>query len=182
MAIDPKNPTNEFDRSAPNFPQDPQAVKVFEKEIDLGNFGEVIIPPIFAVPRYLVTYMNSQTRNKIRSATVVSVTNQAKQPNRVVVSYYWGLGNSVAGSSAFSIPPGWTIDFCTRNLPGEITTCNSVPKPELTFNEGRAIVSSTLSGIAVSARVYYTSGKGDEELLAITDSKIVNFGEGNNGD
>ncbi len=181
MAIEPTKPTNEFDRNAANFPQDPQAVKQLEREIELGNLGEITILPMM-VPRYLVTYMNSQTRDRIRSATVVSVTNQSNQTNRVVVSYYWGLGTIVAGSSAFSIPSGWTIDFCTRNLPGEITTCNSVSKPELTFNEGRAIVSSTLPEIAVSARVYYTSGKEDNELLAITDSKVVVFGKGNNGD
>jgi hypothetical protein len=48
--------------------------------------------------------------------------------------------------------------------------------------EGRAIVSSTLPEIGLSARVYYTAGDKDEELLAITDSKVVVFGRGNSGD
>jgi hypothetical protein len=34
----------------------------------------------------------------------------------------------------------------------------------------------------VSARVYYTSGDGDEQLLAISDSKVVVFDSGNIGD
>jgi hypothetical protein len=80
------------------------------------------------------------------------------------------------------IPPDFTIDFATRNLPDALTVTNSVPNPELTFDEGRAIVSSRLPQIGVSSRIYYTAGDGDEELLAITDSKVVRFGQGNKGD
>ena len=57
-----------------------------------------------------------------------------------------------------------------------------MPNPELTFDEGRAIVSSRLPQIGVSSRIYYTAGDGEEELLAITDSKVVRFGQANNGD
>jgi hypothetical protein len=80
------------------------------------------------------------------------------------------------------IPPDFTVDFASRSLPGEITVTNSVPNPELVFDEGRAIVSSRHRAIGVSARVIYTSGDRDEQLLAITDSKIVNFGQPNQGD
>jgi hypothetical protein len=52
---------------------------------------------------------------------------------------------------------------------------NSVCNPQLVFDEGRAIVSSRQPKIGVSARVYYTSGDRDEELHAITDSKLVEF-------
>jgi hypothetical protein len=83
-----------------------------------------------------------------------------------------------------------TTDFCSRSLPGPITTCNAVCDPELTFNEGRAVVSSTTetannpdcAKIGVSARVYYTAGESDDVVSAITDSKIVRVGEGNRGD
>jgi hypothetical protein len=50
------------------------------------------------------------------------------------------------------------------------------------FDEGRAIVSSSRKEIAVPARVYYTRDDSDLDLLAITDSKVVRFGEGNLGD
>ena len=43
-------------------------------------------------------------------------------------------------------------------------------------------MSSRLPEIGVSARVYYTAGENDEELLAITDSKLVRFGQANRGD
>jgi hypothetical protein len=78
-------------------------------------------------------------------------------------------------------PPDFTADFGSRDLPGELTVVNSLPSPELTFDEGRAIVSSRLPQIGVSARVWYTSGDRDEELLAVTDSKVARFGQLNRG-
>jgi hypothetical protein len=80
------------------------------------------------------------------------------------------------------IPPDFTVDFASRNIPGELTVVNSVCNPELVFDEGRAIVSSRQPEIAVSSRVYYTPGDADLELLAITDSKVVRLDEGNKGD
>jgi hypothetical protein len=153
--------------------------------IEIGEFEElkdlIALP---SVPRYLVTYMNSQTAGRIRSATIVTVTNQSPRPNLVTVSYFKGFtdNTSPVGSSTFLIPPDFTVDFGSRNLPGELTVVNSVPNPELTFDEGRAIVSSRRPEIGVSARVYYTSGDRDEDLLSITDSGVVVFGTGNHGD
>ena len=128
--------------------------------------------------------MKSVTAFRIRSATVVTVTNQASRPNLVSVSYFLGFtdNTSPVGVTSFVIPPDFTVDFATRNLPDALTATNSVPNPELTFDEGRAIVSSRLPQIGVSSRIYYTAGDGEEELLAITDSKVVRFGQANNGD
>ena len=164
------------------FPTDPQSIKILERNIESGALENLTGLTLPTIPRYLVTYMNSQTRGKIRSATVVTITNQASFVNRVTVSFFKGFGTGSVGSCTFSIPPDYTVDFCSRNLPGEITVCNCVPNPELTFDEGRAIVSSTFPQIGVSARVVYTRGDEDEELLAITDSKIVVYGKGNAGD
>jgi hypothetical protein len=168
----------------PHVPTDPRALKRLERHIELGEIEEI---PGIALPsaaRYLVTYMNSQTGGRIRSATVVSVTNQSERPNPVTVTYFKGFSDNTSpvGSSSFVIPPDFTVDFATRNLPGEITVTNSVPNPALVFDEGRAIVSSRLREIAVSARVVYTSGDRDGQLLSITDSKVVRFGQGNEGD
>jgi hypothetical protein len=77
---------------------------------------------------------------------------------------------------------GTTVDFGSRDLPTELVVVNAVPNPELTFDEGRAVVSSELPEIGLSARVYYTSGDGDEQLLSITDSGVVVYGEANHGD
>ncbi|ODS22449.1 hypothetical protein AB835_14105 [Candidatus Endobugula sertula] len=168
----------------PHIPTGSKELKHLERLIEIGELDDLQAVSIPITPRYLITYMNSQTRGRIRSATVVSVTNQANRPNRVTVAYFKGFVNNSApaGSTTFSIPPDFTVDFCTRGLPGEITTCNSVPNPELVFDEGRAIVSSERPEIGVSARVYYTEGDKDEQLLAITDSKVVNFNQANVGD
>jgi hypothetical protein len=176
--------TTQFNRGAPNWPRDPRALANLERHIEFGNLGELPLANFPTTPRYLVTYMNSQTRGRIRSATVVSVTNQSDRINRVFVSYFKGLTDNTSPICvcAFAIPPEFTIDFCTRELPTEITTCNCVCQPELDFDEGRAIVSSMWPEIAVSSRVYYTTGDRDLDLLAITDSKVVAFGKGNNGD
>lgn len=109
-----------------------------------------------SVPRYLVTYMHSQTGSAIRSATVVSVTNQSNQTNLVTVSYFKGVTNNASpvGVTSFSIPPDFTVDFSSRNLPSELTQVNSVCNPEFVFDEGRAIVSSRRPQIGVSSRIY----------------------------
>ena len=65
---------------------------------------------------------------------------------------------------------------------GDLTVVNAIPAPELTSDEGRAIVSSRLPEIGVSARLYYTSGDKDEQLLTTSDSNVVVFGQGNHGD
>lgn len=170
----------------PHVPTEARAVRRYEHLVETGQFedlSDLTIQPINR-PRYLVTYMNSQTGGRVRSATVVSVTNQSNQTNRVTVSYFKGFtdDSSPVGQSTFSIPPDFTVDFASRGLPGDLTTVNAVPNPELTFDEGRAIVSATRPEIGVSARVYYTRGDEDLDLLAVTDSKVVRIGEANAGD
>lgn len=175
---------DQLEQTSPNMPTDPRSLKRLERYREEGEFGEVRGMALPSVPRYLITYMSSQTRGRIRSATIVSITNQSDRINRVFVSYFRGFTNNVSpvGMSAFAIPPDFTVDFGSRNLPVELTAVNSVCNPELVFDEGRAIVSSMWPEIGVSARVYYTTGERDEQLLAITDSKVVVFGQRNRGD
>lgn len=180
-----KASTKAFTKKAPNVPTDPGALSRLKRYIELGELEEISPSAgLPGVPRYLVTYMHSETGSRIRSATVVSVTNQSDRPNLVSVSYFKGFSDNTSpvGVTSLSIPPDFTVDFCSRNLPGELTVCNSVCNPELVFDEGRAIVSSRRPEIGVSSRVYYTAGDRDTELLSITDSKIIRFGRGNKGD
>ncbi|MBK6904529.1 MAG: hypothetical protein IPH04_17435 [Saprospirales bacterium] len=175
---------SKFNQKAPNWPTDAPSIKSLERLIELGEIGQFefpILPWPFPVGRYLVTFMSSNTSGRVRSGTVVSVTNQSRNSNRVVVSFFRGFSNSPE-TCTFTIPAGMTADFATRDLPNDLTVANALPTPELTFHEGRAIVSSVHPEIAVSSRVYYTSGANDEQLLAISDSKIVAIGEGNRGD
>ena len=180
-----KATTKRLTERAPNVPTDPRALRRLERHIELGELEELpSLAGIPSVPRYLVTYMNSQTGGAIRSATVVTVTNQSNMINRVFVSYFKGFtdNTSPVGVTSFAIPPDFTVDFSSRNLPSELTVCNSVCSPELVFDEGRAVVSSMWPEIGVSSRVYYTGDDRDMELLSITDSKIVPMGHGNDGD
>ena len=179
-----QQPPQERGRGGPDWPVEPRALRHLQQQIEIGDLGP--LPPIGlpGAPRYLVTYMNSQTGGRVRSATVVTVTNQSPRACRVAVSYFKGFSNnsSPVCTTSFGIPSDFTVDFCSRNLPGALTVCNSICSPDLTFDEGRAIVSSSCPEIGVSSRVYYTSGNNDEEVNAITDSKIVRFGGGNRGD
>lgn len=172
-------------QEGPNVPSEKRAFANLQRAVELGELEVLPVHGIPGTPRYLVTYMNSQTRNDaMRSATVVSVTNQSKRPNWVFVTFFKGLSNdsSPVAVVAYSIPPQFTIDFASRRLPVELTCTNAVPNPELTYDEGRAVVSSRSPGIAVSARVYYTAGRRDERLHAVTDSKVVVYGKSNIGD
>lgn len=177
---------DELMRKGPHLPTEERALGRLRRAVELGELEELpALPGIPATPRYLITYMNSQTANSaMRSATVVSVTNQSKLINRVFVTFFKGFSDdsSPVGTAAFAIPPQFTVDFGSRSLPDELTVTNAVPSPELTFDEGRAVVSSMWPEIGVSARVYYTAGERDERLHAITDSNVVVYAEANRGD
>jgi hypothetical protein len=178
--------SEELIRQGPHVPTDERALERLRRAVDTRELEELPrIPGIPNSPRYLITYMNSQTANNaMRSATVVSVTNQSSLINRVFVTFFKGFTDDLfpVGMAAFAIPPQFTVDFASRHLPSELTVTNAVPNPELTFDEGRAVVSSMWPEIAVSARVYYTAGDQDERLHAITDSKVVVYGKANTGD
>jgi hypothetical protein len=139
------------------------------------------------VNRYLVTYMHSQTRTAIRSATVVTVTNQSSRSCQVKIEWFVGFGpDTPVCTTTAVVAPRVTHDFCSRNLTVDITACNSTCDPELTFDEGKAIVSSSedvsCGLIGVEARVYYTTGERDTGVSAISNPKIVRADEGNLGD
>jgi hypothetical protein len=173
-------------RKGPHVPTEERALARLKRVVEAGELEQ--LPATVGIPntpRYLVTYMNSQTANSaMRSATVVTVTNQSKLINRVFVTFFKGFtdDSSPIGMAAFAIPPQYTVDFASRSLPGELTVTNAVPNPELTLDEGRAVVSSMWPEVGVSARVYYTAGDRDERLQAITDSKVVVYASANSGD
>jgi len=170
---------------SPDTPTEAHAKKQLERHVQLGELEDLAdIVKFPGTPRYVVTYMNSQKGGTIQSATIVTVTNQSPRPNVVTVLWFKGLtsNNSPVGLTVTSIPPDFTLDFASRNIPFQLTAVNAVCNPELVFDEGRAIVGSRQPEIAVSSRVYYTSGRADTQLLAITDSKVVRFGQGNEGD
>jgi hypothetical protein len=151
--------------------------------------GALLTPALAQeTPRYVVTYIRSQTGEGIRSATVVTVVNQSSTGCVVEVAWFREL-TPLLGTSQLFIESGQAFQFCSRFLPDSITRCDSVSSPELNSDtpvQGKAIVSSSegfdCSLLGVEARVYYTTGKHDTAISAISNSKIVFAGEGNLGD
>lgn len=137
------------------------------------------------VERYLVTYLKSRT-DAPRSATVVTVTNQADRSCEVKIDWFTAFIPETPTCSTIAVlDAGLSHDFCSRDLLTNITTCNSVCDPELAFIEGKAIVSSSESckRIGVESRVYYTAGEtSDTGVAAVSNPKIVRLPEGNRGD
>jgi hypothetical protein len=156
--------------------------------------GAAEVPAAPAPPgqtaRYIVTYAKSNTQTTaLRTATVVSVTNQGTASCTVSVQFLTGVGGGVAGTASAVVGVGSTLDFCSRPVPSGVTTCNALSVPSLVFFEGRAQVNSSTSTtlnncqrIALSGRVYYTPSTADSPVSAITDSNIVRFNQGNAGD
>lgn len=143
------------------------------------------------VPRYLVTYTRSFAAGPIRAATAVTVTNQSSESCSVLVEWFRGAPATTSPlciQQELDIGAHQAFQFCSRSLPG-ITNCNPVATPAtcpaLFGSEGTAIVfSSDRSAcrlLGVEARVYYTT-PADAAISAISNSKIVFFGEGNLGD
>lgn len=94
------------------------------------------------VQRYLVTYVKSRT-DVPRSASVVTVTNQSNVSCEVKVDWFAGfIPDTPECTTSAVVDPGVTHDFCSRVLLSNVTSCNNICDPELSFTEGKAMVSS----------------------------------------
>jgi len=137
------------------------------------------------VPRYVATYMASQTGPSPRSATVVSITNNSSSVCGTSVDWKVGFG-SVSCTTTLSLAPGQTGEHCSRSLNSGLAVCNATCSPELTAIEGNATIGSSsgapCAAMAVSARTFYTTGTSDQTLNGVSDTNLVRVGAGNNGD
>jgi hypothetical protein len=139
-------------------------------------------------PRYLVTYVRSripaQTDPVGRTATVVSIANQADASCFVSVEWFRSgpAGRTPLCSTDLTLGVGGHGDLCSRNIHGAFLICDAICAPELTALEGVAVVWSTCEQIGVHARVFYLQGTNETNIAAISDSKVVFAGEGNLGD
>lgn len=165
------------------------AVKAQEPNDDGGAAGVAAASALRSTDpvqdRYFVTYVKSRT-DAPRSATVVTVTNRSNKSCDVKIDWFTSfVPDPPACTTTAGVDPGVTHDFCSRDVLSNITTCNSICDPELTFTEGTALVSSSksCSRIGVESRVYYTTGEtSDTGVAAVSNPKIVRTGQGNNGD
>lgn len=141
--------------------------------------------------RFRVGYILSDTSSTPRSATVVTVVNEATVPCTISVDWRkgfsaTGIGGVICTTTFVGLARGQSAEFCSRSLPGQVSTCNSTCAPGLTFDEGNAVVGSTTGAacakITVGARTYYFSNAADTAIAAITDPAIAKFGTGTIGD
>jgi hypothetical protein len=140
-------------------------------------------------PRYLVTYVISSTSGT-RSATVVTVVSQSSVSCDVQVEWFQAGStfSRLVCTGKGTVVPGGVLHFCSRSLETGVSGgCNDFCDPEQTgFFTGKAIVSSSerfeCSLLGIEARVLYTTGVDDNQIMAISNSKIVFFDEGNLGD
>jgi hypothetical protein len=152
-----------------------------------GPETRLISPQIAAgqVRRYVATYMASRTAPSPRSATVVSITNGSSTTCGTSVDWKVGFGG-VACTTSLTLGPGQTGEHCSRSINDGLAICNATCSPQLTGEEGNALIGSTIgtpcAAIAVSARTFYTTGSADQTLNGVSDAKIVRVGAGNNGD
>lgn len=158
-----------------------------------GSQGPAVTSPQLApgaISRYRIPYIHSEIGSVPRSATVVTVVNEAPVPCTVSVDWRKGFsatgpGGVICTTTFANLQRGQSADLCSRPLPGEITSCNAVCSPALTFDEGNAVVGSTAgpdcAKISVSARTYYF-GASDTVVNAISDPAITKFAVGTVGD
>ena len=98
------------------------------------------LPLTAAAKRYLVTYVGSITKAP-RSASAISLVNDAGVDCGVRVDFFTGFGPGAPVCSLTSvIPNGFAYDFCSRNLPVNVTTCNVTCPTPLIFFEGKAVI------------------------------------------
>jgi hypothetical protein len=72
----------EFMERGPNVPTEERALRRLEQHVELGNLQDLEAVALPAKARCLVTYMNFQTGGKVRSSTIVSITNQSSKAER----------------------------------------------------------------------------------------------------
>ena len=130
--------------------------------------------------RSIVRYLKSQTSHRVRTASVVTVTNEASRPNAVTVTWLDAChsGRQARASSSFVIPPGFAVTFGSRPLPCTVASVESLSHRDVHFDDGQAVISARLPQIAVEAKLYWTSGEHDENVLAIADREPAPFGSG----
>jgi hypothetical protein len=122
-----------------------------------GDLAHRWSPGRSALPRH-VHELADRRPNSVGDRRIIH--EPSDKTNLVSVSYFKGFtdNTSPVGVTSFSIPPDFTVDFGSRDLPGEVTVVNSVCNPELVLR--RPGPSSARGGRrSVSAAAFTTHGR-----------------------
>jgi hypothetical protein len=123
------------------------------------------------VPTYRVGYMYSTTTSP-RKAMAISITNNSSQSCDTTVRWRAG-GGQLIGISSLVIPPGQTLEHCSRTLPGATVVCNVTSNPQVAppqFTEGKAdihLASACARLVNIDAKQYYMTGSSDTSIAAV---------------
>lgn len=134
--------------------------------------------------RWRVVNMRS-VEGAVNTATAISVTNLGSIDCEVSVDWVRAKIQAADCNTSLTIPAGQQRIFCSRLVSNDVfELCDATCEPELTFNQGYAIVNSDKSKkcrqLAVSPRIFYTNSK-DKSLLGVSNPKVVNL-KGNRGE
>lgn len=134
--------------------------------------------------RWRVVNMRS-VEGAVNTATAISVTNLGSIDCEVSVDWVRAKIQAADCNTSLIIPAGQQRIFCSRLVSNDVfELCDATCEPELTFNQGYAIVNSDKSKkcrqLAVSPRIFYTNSK-DKSLLGVSNPKVVNL-KGNRGE
>jgi hypothetical protein len=152
-----------------------------------GTAGPETARPVFApravnTPRFVVPFVRTHTATAgQRSATAITVVNTAGVSCRVRVDFHAATKPGAAACRlTLVVGAGLSLDFCTRNIPGAITTCNAVCNPEQIGLEGKATIytadTTACTKIRIDPRIYYFSGvTSDTGVLAVSNTQFAPF-------
>lgn len=132
------------------------------------TFGMEIVG---GAPTHRVGYMYSTTTSP-RKAMAISITNNSTVSCDTTVNWRAG-GGQLIGTSNIVIPPGQTLEHCSRTLPGATVVCNTVSSPQVAppqFTEGKAdvhVASACSSKANIDAKQYYMTGTSDTAIAGV---------------
>jgi hypothetical protein len=129
------------------------------------------------IQRFVVPYFKSNTTSGFRTAAVVTAVNNGGASCETRVAWFFG-GGGLACQNTLIIGAGQSLDFCTRVIPSGVTTCNATCNPQLTFNEGKAVVftaaDAACSRVRIDPRTYYLTGTTtDTGVAAVSNTNVV---------
>ena len=143
-----------------------------ERDDGAGGIAAQAAPEVVGgAPTLRVGYMYSTTGTP-RRAMAISITNNSAQPCDTTVRWRAG-GNQLIGTSSIVIPPGQTLEHCSRSISSATVICNATSSPEVAppqFIEGKAdvhLASACRTAANVDAKQYYMTGSDDAGVAAV---------------
>ena len=144
----------------------------------------IAAPPVGETYRYAIPHFVSSTGGASTSSfAAVSIRNASKVTCTASVTFQYASGAANVCVMTQSIPANESRVFCTRNGDLGFIGCQATCSPELTFQEGHALVSSTTGGacgaIQIDAQEFYVNAVSPAILLGASQLSVTNLKKSN---